>query len=284
MLFVRDKGQMGNNILLYGHVYAWAREHGRTAVSLRFAYKYPYFRICKTRWHNYLVYLAVKYLGKMKKIPIIEFHVPRTPYEEIDQTLANSGTAIIEGWAIRFYDLFLKYRKEIAALFSFLPHIEKSVHRFMTKEEGTDADNAHRLGVHIRRGDYARHMGGKFYYDDDTYITLIKQWLDSRQDTEEKSRQAHIYICTNDNKLNKKKYITALPEAHLHFPKGNAGEDLCLLSKMDCIIGPPSTYSLVASMYRDLPIYFIREATAPLHFHRFEDYFYYDDERTPPKF
>lgn len=29
MIFVRDKGQMCNNILQYGYVYAWAKEHGR---------------------------------------------------------------------------------------------------------------------------------------------------------------------------------------------------------------------------------------------------------------
>lgn len=31
MIFVTDKGRMCNNILQYGHVYAWAREHGRKA-------------------------------------------------------------------------------------------------------------------------------------------------------------------------------------------------------------------------------------------------------------
>ena len=45
MIFVRDKGQMCNNILQYGHVYAWAREHGQKAFSMRFAYKYRYFHI-----------------------------------------------------------------------------------------------------------------------------------------------------------------------------------------------------------------------------------------------
>ena len=55
MLFVRDKGRMCNNILQYGHVYAWAREHRRRSVSMRFAYKYPYFHICHTRYHNFVV-------------------------------------------------------------------------------------------------------------------------------------------------------------------------------------------------------------------------------------
>ena len=40
MIFVHDKGRMANNILQYGHVYAWGREHGRKTMSMRFAYKY----------------------------------------------------------------------------------------------------------------------------------------------------------------------------------------------------------------------------------------------------
>ena len=36
---------MCNNILQYGHAYAWGREHGRETVSMRFCYKYPYFAI-----------------------------------------------------------------------------------------------------------------------------------------------------------------------------------------------------------------------------------------------
>lgn len=48
MIFVHDKGRMANNMLQYGHVYAWGREHGRTTMSMRFAYKYPWFQICET--------------------------------------------------------------------------------------------------------------------------------------------------------------------------------------------------------------------------------------------
>ena len=65
MIFVRDKGRMCNNILQFGHVYAWAREHNRSCMSMRFAYKYQYFHICHTRWHNFLTYAVAKYAAKM---------------------------------------------------------------------------------------------------------------------------------------------------------------------------------------------------------------------------
>lgn len=48
ILFMHDKGQMCNNIIQYSHVYAWTREHNVCTISLRFAYKYQYFRISHT--------------------------------------------------------------------------------------------------------------------------------------------------------------------------------------------------------------------------------------------
>jgi hypothetical protein len=48
------------------------------------------------------------------------------------------------------------------------------------------------------------------------------------------------------------------------FPKGNPGEDLYLLSRCDYLMGAPSTFTLVAAMYRDVPLCWIADATKPL--------------------
>ena len=45
------------------------------------------------------------------------------------------------------------------------------------------------------------------------------------------------------------------PHVRIHQFSGNAVEDLYMLSVCDYLIGPPSTYSLVASMYKDVPLY-----------------------------
>ena len=71
MIFVHDKGRMANNILQYGHVYAWGREHGRKTMSMRFAYKYPWFHICHTPHHNFPTYLFAKYAAKLGLIPSV---------------------------------------------------------------------------------------------------------------------------------------------------------------------------------------------------------------------
>ena len=73
-----------------------------------------------------------------------------------------------------------------------------------------------------------------------------------------------VYVCGNDSALDEAAYRAALPSVTFVFPHGNPGEDLCVLSHCDYIIGAPSTFSLVASMYRDLPLWWIPSADATL--------------------
>ena len=79
MIFVRDKGQMCNNILQYGHLYAWGREHGRATVSMRFAYKYPFFAISESRHHNFAMYLAGKWGAGLGLLPVVDFEAGCDP-------------------------------------------------------------------------------------------------------------------------------------------------------------------------------------------------------------
>lgn len=73
MIFARDKSQMCNNLLQYAHVYAWGREHGRKVISMRFSYKYQYFKICHTNLTSFTWYLVAKYLAALKILPTASF-------------------------------------------------------------------------------------------------------------------------------------------------------------------------------------------------------------------
>ena len=107
MIFVRDKGQMCNNILQYGHVYAWGREHGRATMSMRFAYKYQYFHICNTRYHNFPTYLYAKYGAKMGLFPVVCFDREGADYQEAERQMERHNTLVVEGWYAHWYDLLL---------------------------------------------------------------------------------------------------------------------------------------------------------------------------------
>ena len=73
MMFARDKSQMCNNLLQYAHVYAWGREHGRKVISMRFSYKYQYFKICHTSLTGFGWYLLAKYMAALKLLPTASF-------------------------------------------------------------------------------------------------------------------------------------------------------------------------------------------------------------------
>lgn len=253
MIFVHDRGRMCNNLLQFGHVYAWAREHGRTAVSMRFAYKYPYFRIGHTRHHNFPTYLAAKIGMATGLLPTVRFDEAEADYSANVAYMESHRNYVVEGWYVRFYDLFLKYKNDIRRLFSFLPEVEANVaRRFGDKPNGTL-----RLGLHIRRGDYATWHGGAYLYSDEQYINVVRQFVALHPES-----NVEVYVCGNDPQLNRVAFTDAL--GHVSFPNGNPGEDLCLLSHADYLIGAPSTFTLVASMYRDLPLYWIRDAAEPL--------------------
>lgn len=271
MIYVRDLGRMCNNLLQYGHAYAFAREHGLHTVSMRFCYKYPYFAISHQPRHNFLTYLWAKYAAKAGLLPVVTFDKPRDSDPDIkakDSLMLSGRSLIAEGWELRHYELFLKYRKEICALFAFLPKVTDPVEEFIKANEH-DNQPTLRLGVHIRRGDYARWQDGKYLFDDDTYIRKIQEFS-----TLNTGKQIHAYICGNDPALDSDRFHSRIPDAH--FMNGNPGEDLYLLSRCDAIIGPPSTFSLVAAMYRDIPLAWIMDSSKTLRksdFGRFEQLF-----------
>ena len=184
MLFVRDKGRMCNNLLQYGHVYAWAREHGRHTVSMRFAYKYPYFHIGHTRWHNFLVYALAKGAARVGLLPTASFDSP-DGNPEAQRLMDTHRWLMVQGWYVRYYDLFLKYKQDILGLFAFSPEVSRATDSYIAQTGGSQGL---RLGVHIRRGDYRTWMGGRYYYDDQVYIDYIRCFVASQ------SQPVHIYM------------------------------------------------------------------------------------------
>ncbi len=264
MIFVRDKGRLCNNILQYGHVYAWAREHGRRTVSMRFSYKYQYFKICHTRGHNFLTYLFAKYAAKVGLLPVAAFHNPDGNPKAM--ALLESGkNIVVEGWYVRFYDLFVKYIDEIRQLFAFDKAIVDAAQANMGEADG----QVIRLGLHIRRGDYRTWHNGKYFFDDDVYVAYVRNFA-----AKHPGKRIVAYVCGNDPTLNKAYYTEHLPGIDVRFPQGNPGEDLCLLSLCDWLIGPPSTFTLVAAMYRNTQLCWMEDTNAAeLTFKQFDELF-----------
>ncbi len=250
MIFVRDKGQMCNNILQYGHMYAWGRENGRSTVSMRFAYKYQYFKICNTRYHWFVTYIVAKWAAALKLLPTVTFPFTRQEsYAGQETLLRKYKHCIAEGWRVEFPDLFLKYKKEIINLFTFKKHISQYVEDYMNK---IDAKESIRLGIHVRRGDYERWMDGKFFFNDLVYASYILKFINSHTD-----KNVHVFLSSNDPEVTVEKFRKLCNTPYIHKLNRGPAEDLCMLSKCDYIIGPPSTFSLVGSMYNNSKLHWM---------------------------
>ena len=92
-----------------------------------------------------------KYAAQLKLIPTVTFDTPEEDLTERENAMRH-GCLVAEGWFARWYDLFLQYKPEILSLFAFESHIENKVNSLL---EASYKEGVIRLGVHIRRGDYA---------------------------------------------------------------------------------------------------------------------------------
>ena len=91
-----------------------------------------------------------------------------------------------------------------------------------------------RIGLHIRRGDYADWRDGKYFFKDEYWINLIKTFdLDG----------SVIWIFSNDLAEVFKDELIGLG---CEISKGDADEDFIRLMCMDEVFGPPSSYSTLA--------------------------------------
>jgi len=149
---------------------------------------------------------------------------------------------------LRDYESLKKNRAFIREVFAFGDHIISDCNRklFLLKE-----DNSILVGVHIRRGDYQYFKGGIYFYEVEVYKEVMSQLM-KLLSLEGKS--VSFIVCTNDSEIIKSKILN---DSHVFHSNGSQISDLCILSKCDYIIGPPSTYSAWASFYGAVPIAFI---------------------------
>ena len=248
MIFVAGFGQMCNNMLQFGHFYAWGKEHGVEVVALRFCYKYSFFKINSQKGYNWFTYLWAKYGARLGLLRVVEFNDQASLCPANLYKLFHTRHLVVGGWHFRDYKAFLQWKEELRDLFSFKPALVRKVDARLPVVRGI------RLGIHVRRGDYTRWQGGRYFFPDEVYISIIRSFAGSLP-----VKRLQIFIATNDPSLSLDIYRKSLGK-DVYQLCGNAGEDLYALSTCHYIIGPPSTFSLMASFYHDTPLYWISDA------------------------
>jgi hypothetical protein len=103
------------------------------------------------------------------------------------------------------------------------------------------------VGVHIRHGDYKQWAGGKYFYSASDYEGLMRRAVALLP-----GRRVGFLVCSNDTVD-----ITAFGDLHVYSGSGHIVEDMYAFSLCDYVMGPPSTYTMWASFYGNVPLYWV---------------------------
>ena len=110
------------------------------------------------------------------------------------------------------------------------------------------------VGVHIRHGDYATFMDGRYFYSLQQYANAMHQIVDQLP-----GRRVSFLVCSNSA-------FTPGDFAGLNVTPGpgHLVEDMYALAETDFMFGPPSTYTGWASFYGDKPRSVMETADEPM--------------------
>ncbi|PWS28924.1 hypothetical protein DHW03_03560 [Pedobacter yonginense] len=175
---------------------------------------------------------------------------------------ATKRRVLVQGWMFRDPNNVRKHRDLICKFFKpvepYYSAVEKEIN-----EAKLAADVL--IGVHIRRGDYATFVGGKWYYSDEQYAQMMQQLVNEYAEI---GKTCAFFICSNEVvDLSHYKGLTVLiKERHFII-------DLYSLAKCDAIIGPPSTFSQWAAFYGQKPLTMILSGDQQMGFPKYNDSF-----------
>lgn len=175
-----------------------------------------------------------------------------------NQNLFKSKLVLAQGWQFEAKNLLVKYRNEVVKYFNPQKKHSDNVEAFF-KNLSTDSI---KIGVHIRHGDYATFEGGKYFYSLDQYVAFLKQVEDLFVE-----KSILFVICSNC--LLKHENFRGINH---YFGPNHELEDMLTLAKCDFILGPPSTYSMWASFYGDVPLAKIECSSMKLALNDFKRY------------
>jgi hypothetical protein len=283
-------GQLGNRLFNFTNFIAFAAEHGMTVINPSFdeyaelfeltqrdlLCRYPAKRFFSKRLANVkmrsllfrLVSLFMRIIKKMgfwkrlaNVISVSDHHLfllDDNP-KAID-VFRNSKVIFVSGLQFRDITSITKHGDEIRDYFRPARKYEKAVELLiMNIRQNCEV----LIGVHIRRGDYANHLGGRYYFEVKDYVRIIDELKALFP-----GKRIGYLICSNEN-LNRNHF----KDINCFFGTGHFLEDMYSLAGCDYIVGPPSTFSLWASFYGQALLCFLQKPDESLTLENFVDYY-----------
>lgn len=253
---------MGKIILFYGagnhsnrlfqsiHYEAFCKEYGLKFESVCFENMKELYGIKKSFFAPVRKYVIAG-LFKLKLLKGYRF-AEESDTEKYQEELKNRRKSYCCGWLFRRNDLTEKYRKEFQSKYA----LKESFYRdnlFVEKVLDKKEDEVV-VGIHLRRGDYKNWQGGKYYFENDTFVHA----MDKMKEIQKKKGKKVKFLLFSNEKLD----FTESDSLMISHEQWYI--DQYLMSKCDYLIGPPSTFTGWASYIGEVPLYYIENKNPDL--------------------
>ncbi len=186
------------------------------------------------------------YLLLNSKLSLGHTLIINTPFK-VDEhhPFTMSNRILLSNWLFKYYSGVTKHQEYVRSKLAFKDELIAASKTFI-ETILREHSNSKLIGVHVRRGDYATWLNGKYYYSTPTYYSKLVEIADLVLKS--------IFLI-NSNELidfnNEDKYT-------IYYCNGSTIEDLHSLSCCDYIMGPPSTFSGWAAFMGSSPLFFIQ--------------------------
>lgn len=268
-------GELANQLWNFASIYAYCREKGFVCQNYSFFEYSQYFNIplnnkiinflffrpfknhhrrrnsFKTRLWRSVYKFYIKIIIFLHKGQIIssantrseKYYLPPTKETPGLTAQENSNdTLYFTGWLFRNPRGLEKYQKEII---NFLK--PKEIYTKPAEERIENVRNTykHIVGVHIRQTDYRTHKSGEYFIPQERVRVILDEYLDHFHETPKET----MFIIASDEPIQQKTF----DGLNISVNRGNAIEDLYMLSLCDVIIGSNSSFGNFAAYYGNKP-------------------------------
>ena len=246
-------GQLGNQLAVLAHLLAFAIEYDFVVVYPKTAFLYNSLKANKTdqkrirfskllanSLFSYCLITFVKVLCLNRNRYLFNglFINAKFTIEEDLKTMKNLKFVVVTDWMFRYYEGVKKFQDNLRQQLSFDESTFINAEKLLTSAKNNYLSHTF-IGVHVRRGDYATWLDGKFFYDDSIYYARLKEMA-------QQIEKPLFIVCSNEDLCFKNDLAL-----NIIYAKGSPAEDIFLLSKCSYIIGPPSTFSSWAAFLGD---------------------------------
>jgi hypothetical protein len=283
IVIARRIGRLGNRLILSSHFMAFAREHGARVLNPAFAEYGRYFE--GTRHDLLCAYprrsIAAPAWPWLRRLVSGMYYYPtralvgagckNVPLKIVRLTTGQRCELTSDAWLgwvrQRRYVFVLGWdfrdaaavRRQAAAIRAYFQPVEEHQRAIAAVIRRARGEGDVLVGLHIRQGDYARYMQGRYFYSPEQYCAITRQIVELFA-----PRKVSFFVCSD------------APQRPENFPglavtlgTGHVVEDMYALSRCDYLIGPPSTFTGWASFYGDVPLCPLEIPNQPI---RLEDF------------